>query len=55
MDVDVTSRPGSSRGDAAEGAVSQDPDGSVNSRGKIQVDESGGGFCRPGEDCEDCA
>lgn len=55
MDVDVNSRPGSSRGDAGEGAVSQDVDGSLNSRGKIQVGEGDGGFCKPGEDCEDCA
>ncbi|KAG4416834.1 hypothetical protein IFR04_010030 [Cadophora malorum] len=50
MDVDVNSRPSSSRGDAGEGALSQEAEGSVNSRGKIQIGEGGGGFCRPGED-----
>lgn len=45
MDVDVSSRPGSSGGEVP------------NSGGKIQLGESegGGGYCKPGEDCEDCA
>lgn len=55
MDVDVNSRPTSSRGDAGDGAVNGDAEGVLNARGKIQVGESGSGFCRPGEDCEDCA
>jgi len=45
MDVDVSSRPGSSKGEV------------LNSRGKIVVggeEGEGMGFCRPGEDCEDC-
>lgn len=54
MDVDVKSRPTSSKGqglaDEAGGEV-------LNVRGKIQFgDESVvGGYCKPGEDCEDCA
>ncbi|KAK0125109.1 hypothetical protein ONS96_008975 [Cadophora gregata f. sp. sojae] len=56
MDVDVASRPTSSKGDAGEGAINQDAGEFVNSRGKIQVvGETIGGFCKPGEDCEDCA
>jgi hypothetical protein len=46
MDVDVSSRPASSKGGEEE---------VVNSRGKIVIgDGEGMGFCRPGEDCEDC-
>jgi len=47
MDVDVTSRPTSSKGEAGEGEL-------LNSRGKIVItgDSEAGGFCRPGEDCE---
>ena len=46
MDVDVSSRPASSKGDEEE---------VLNSRGKIVISgEEGYGFCRPGEDCEDC-
>ncbi|KAH6720101.1 selT/selW/selH seleno protein domain-containing protein [Leptodontidium sp. MPI-SDFR-AT-0119] len=60
MDVDVNSRPGSSRGDVAGELGGEGGGGEVlNSRGKIQVggeNEGGGsGYCRPGEDCEDCA
>lgn len=45
MDVDVTSRPTSSKGEAAQGEV-------VNSRGKIVITGDGeGGYCMPGEDC----
>lgn len=49
MDVDVNSRPGSSKGEE-KGEV-------LNSRGKIVIGAEEGesmGFCRPGEDCEDC-
>jgi len=44
MDVDVKSRPTSSKGE--EGQV-------LNSRGKIVItgDAEGGGYCMPGEDC----
>jgi len=44
MDVDVNSRPTSSKGE--EGQV-------VNSRGKIVItgDSEAGGYCLPGEDC----
>jgi hypothetical protein len=47
MDVDVNSRPTSSKGEAGEGEV-------LNSRGKIVItgDSEGGGYCVPGEDCE---
>ncbi|KAH8778269.1 Rdx family-domain-containing protein [Hyaloscypha sp. PMI_1271] len=46
MDVDVNSRPTSSKGDAGEGEV-------LNSRGKIVItgDSEGGGYCMPGDDC----
>jgi hypothetical protein len=46
MDVDVSSRPASSKGGEEE---------VLNSRGKIVIGGGEGyGFCRPGEDCEDC-
>ncbi|CZR66191.1 uncharacterized protein PAC_16092 [Phialocephala subalpina] len=55
MDVDVSSRPGSSRG---EGLEKGEGGGEVlNSRGKIVIGGGDGesfGFCRPGEACEDC-
>jgi hypothetical protein len=46
MDVDVNSRPTSSRGEAREGEV-------LNSRGKIVItgDSEGEGYCMPGENC----
>jgi hypothetical protein len=46
MDVDVNSRPTSSKGEAGEGEA-------LNSRGKIVItgDSEGGGYCLPGEDC----
>ncbi|KAH7360446.1 selT/selW/selH seleno protein domain-containing protein, partial [Rhexocercosporidium sp. MPI-PUGE-AT-0058] len=61
MDVDVNSRPGSRGGDGVDGMgeVGRDEAEVLNSRGKIQVggenEGGGGGYCRPGEDCEDCA
>lgn len=47
MDVDVNSRPTSSKGEAGDGEV-------LNSRGKIVItgDSDAGSYCRPGEDCE---
>ena len=46
MDVDVKSRPTSSKGEEVQ---------VLNSRGKIVItgegQEEGGGFCMPGEDC----
>lgn len=47
MDVDVKSRPTSSKGEAGEGEV-------LNSRGKVVItgDSDLGGYCRPGD--EDC-
>ncbi|CZS90136.1 uncharacterized protein RAG0_01291 [Rhynchosporium agropyri] len=51
MDVDVNSRPTSSKGEVVDEVEV------LNERGKIQVggEAGGGGYCRPGEDCEDCA
>ncbi|KAF8863759.1 hypothetical protein BDZ45DRAFT_712112 [Acephala macrosclerotiorum] len=61
MDVDVSSRPGSSKGDAVDGGNGGDglEKEVLNSRGKIVIGGADGdgesyGFCRPGEDCEDC-
>ncbi|KAL2074516.1 hypothetical protein VTL71DRAFT_8294 [Oculimacula yallundae] len=53
MDVDVNSRPSSSKG-AVHGGNDVEV---LNARGKIQIggESGGGGYCRPGEDCEDCA
>lgn len=54
MDIDANSRPSSSAGPA------QGEKEVLNSRGKIVIGGGDGngegfGFCRPGEDCEDCA
>lgn len=44
MDVDVNSRPTSSKGEAGEEVL--------NSRGKVVITGDGeGGYCMPGEDC----
>ncbi|OWP06178.1 selT/selW/selH selenoprotein domain-containing protein [Marssonina coronariae] len=50
MDVDISSRPGSSQG------KDECSDEFLNARGKIQLgDESGvGEYCKPGDKCEDC-
>ena len=46
MDVDISSRPASSKGGEEE---------ALDSRGKVVIGGGEGyGFCRPGQDCEDC-
>ncbi len=54
MDVDVNSRPTSSKGQepGEEGGGEL-----LNARGKVQFGDDNvvGGYCKPGEDCEDCA
>ncbi len=62
MDVDPSSRPPSSLDDAhtepQQTNTEKEPEPEkevVNSRGKIVIGNGEGfGFCRPGEDCEDC-
>ena len=54
MDVDTNSRPGSSgegfnrKGDGQMGE-------GINSRGKVVISGTEEGFCKPGQDCEDCS
>jgi hypothetical protein len=56
MDVDVNSRRTSSiRGVEGQARLDEGVDEEVNERGKIRIGGEGVGFCRPGEDCEDCA
>ncbi|KAI9055299.1 hypothetical protein LZ554_000259 [Drepanopeziza brunnea f. sp. 'monogermtubi'] len=50
MDVDVSSRPSSSQGQGGGGGEVVD----ARVKAEVSDENSGGGYCKPGEDCEDC-